>query len=165
MRGRLDASTALWRRARLRGRRCKGSSAGITAPSIAYTWGSTAAERGASFPCDAYVTDADAAYFRAVDVDAPFAVVFRWLCQLKAAPYSYDWIDNLGRRSPRRLTPDLERLARGQRVMTIFELVEFEHDRHLTIILARPFLGTDALAMTYAVRAGVQAARGLSSSC
>jgi len=100
--------------------------------SIAYTWGSTAAERTLPYPCDRQLAGAEA-YFRAVDVAAPPAVVFRWLCQLKVAPYSYDWIDNGGRQSPRRLTPGLEELAVGQRFMTFFELVDFEAGRHLTL--------------------------------
>ena len=70
-------------------------------------WGSTAAERAMPLPCDDALPDATDAYHRAVDVEADAAVVFRWLCQLKVAPYSYDWIDNLGRRSPQRLTPGL----------------------------------------------------------
>jgi len=102
--------------------------------SVAYTWGSTRAEQEAPFPCDRHLGNADEALFRAVDIDAPPAVVFRWVCQLKVAPYSYDWIDNLGRESPRRLTPGLEVLAVGQRVMGGFALVEFEADRHLTAV-------------------------------
>ena len=73
--------------------------------SVAWTWGTTAAERTRPFPCDRWLPGADDALFRAVDVDAPARVVFRWLCQLRVAPYSYDWIDNFGRTSPRRLTP------------------------------------------------------------
>jgi hypothetical protein len=72
--------------------------------------------------------------FRAIDVAAPQAVVFRWLCQLRAAPYSYDKLDNFGRRSPQELTPGLERLELGQRVATIFRLVDFEPGESLTIL-------------------------------
>jgi len=70
--------------------------------------------------------------FRAVTVDAPADVTFRWLCQLRLAPYSYDWIDNYGRQSPRSLTPGLESLAVGQSVMRLFELVDFTPGRQLT---------------------------------
>jgi hypothetical protein len=62
-------------------------------------------------------------------------VVYRWLCQLRAAPYSYDWIDNRGRRSPRTLTAGLDQLAVGQRVMTIFRLASFAWGDHLTLAL------------------------------
>lgn len=115
------------------------------------TWGSTAAERALEFPCDRHLPDADQALYRAVDVAAPAAIVFRWLCQLKAAPYSYDWIDNAGRRSPRALIPGLERLRVGERVMTIFELAAFVPDRHLTLLLRRSAL-FGAVAVTYLVR-------------
>jgi len=100
------------------------------------TWGTTAEERALAFPCDGIV-DAPACYWRGVTVDAPPAKAFRWLCQLRAAPYSYDWIDNLGRRSPQRLTPGLDKLAVGQRVMYIFDLVSFERDKHITVRLRR----------------------------
>jgi len=106
--------------------------------SMAYTWGSTRAEQEAPFPCDRHLADADEAFFRAVDVEAPPAIIFRWLCQLRVAPYSYDWIDNFGRESPRQLTPGLEVLALGQRVMGGFVLVEFETDRHLTAVTQTP---------------------------
>jgi len=62
------------------------------------------------------------------------AVVYRRLCQLRVAPYSYDLLDNLGRRSPKELTPAADELEAGQRVMTIFHLASFEQDRHITIV-------------------------------
>lgn len=118
---------------------------------IARTWGSTPAERALAFPCDRHLPEADAAWFRAVDVEAPVATVFRWLCQLRAAPYSYDWIDNFGRTSPRTLTPGLDALAVGQRVMSIFDLVEFERDRHLTLRMRRATGLFGEFAVTYLV--------------
>ena len=106
---------------------------GVAGRSCFASWGADADERAARYPCDALVAEPDQTLFRAVTVHAPPAVVFRWLCQLRLAPYSYDWIDNLGRRSPRRLVPGVEDLATGQRFMTIFTLTDFEVDRHLTL--------------------------------
>lgn len=101
--------------------------------SVLTTWGSSVAERAADYPCDGLIERPHGVVFRAVDVNAPAAIVFRWLCQLRVAPYSYDWIDNLGRRSPRRLVPGLEHLAVGQRVATIFRLVSFEPGHSITL--------------------------------
>ena len=113
---------------------------------IAYTWGSTPQERVMSFPCDRYMSNADEAYFRAIDVQAPAPILFRWLCQLKVGSYSYDWLDHLERiffhgaesisthPSPKQLLSGVENLAVGQTVMGIFKLVEFEPNRHLTIV-------------------------------
>jgi hypothetical protein len=117
---------------------------------IIRSWGTTADERGRPFPCDSLLPGEVTALFRGVTVNADPAIVFRWLCQLRAAPYSYDWIDNLGRRSPRELTPGLEHLAIGQPVMRIFDLVAFEPDRHLTLLLRRPGL-FPPLACSYVV--------------
>jgi hypothetical protein len=85
------------------------------------------------FPCDGIIAPVDAALFRGVTIDASPKTVFRWLCQMRAAPYSYDWIDNFGRQSPPNLTPGLDELVVGQDVMRIFSLVTFEQGRHLTI--------------------------------
>ena len=73
---------------------------------------------GGTYPCDGLVDCPDGVLFRGVDVEAPAGVVFRWLCQLRVAPYSYDWIDNLGRRSPRELIDGLDDLEVGDRVAT-----------------------------------------------
>ncbi len=58
------------------------------------SWGSTQEERRASYPCDDVLPEHEQALFRAVSVDAPPPVVFRWLCQLKLVPYSCDLLDN-----------------------------------------------------------------------
>jgi hypothetical protein len=96
-------------------------------------WGATDDEVHDTWPCDALAFEADLVVFRAVTVDAPVTTVFRWLCQLRVAPYSYDWIDNLGRRSPRALTPGLDDLRTGQRFMTIFRLDSFVPGDHITL--------------------------------
>jgi hypothetical protein len=100
---------------------------------IVATWGSTRAERERRYPCDRYLPEADAAYFRAVTVNAPPRVMYRWLCQLRVAPYAFDWLDNGGRQSPRRLIPGVEALAPGQQVMRVFELAEFVPDQQITV--------------------------------
>lgn len=101
--------------------------------SISETWGTSPDERRLPFPCDDIISQPDAELYRGITINALPKTVFRWLCQLRVAPYSYDWIDNFGRQSPRELTPGLDILAVGQDVMRIFNLVAFEQDRQLTI--------------------------------
>lgn len=123
---------------------------------IVRTWGTTPAERARPFPCDAVLPDQDDAWYRAVTIAAEPAVVFRWLCQLRAAPYSYDWIDNFGRQSPRQLTPGLDALELGQRFMSGFDLVDFEQDVHVTL-RARGPKWFPSLAVTYRIEHGQEA--------
>ena len=70
---------------------------------LADRWGVTAEETRRHYPCDDFVTAPALEAWRAVDVAAPPEALWPWVTQLRVAPYSYDWIDNLGRRSPRRL--------------------------------------------------------------
>lgn len=95
----------------------------VRGPALVETWGSSVGERAAAYPCDGLVDHPDGVVFRGVDISAPAGLAFRWLCQLRVAPYSYDWVDNFGRRSPRHLIPGLDRLEVVQRFMGIFRLV------------------------------------------
>jgi hypothetical protein len=123
---------------------------------IERTYGSTKAEREIHFACQDHLPSPHGAYYRAITVEASASTLFRWLCQLRVAPYSYDWIDNLGRESPRTLTAGLAPLSVGQRFMTIFELVAFEPDRHLTLLTRRLSRLFGAVAVTYLIAAHEQ---------
>jgi hypothetical protein len=96
-------------------------------------WNVTPEEIGKHYPCQDHAAPGDELLLRAVAVDAEVATTFRWLCQITVAPYSYDWIDNGGRRSPATLTPGADRLVDGQPVLSIFRLLEHD-DRQLTMV-------------------------------
>ncbi|MFC4946504.1 polyketide cyclase [Pseudonocardia sp. GCM10023141] len=66
-------------------------------------WGVSNSDIARSYPCDDFVTSPDLKVWRGVTVQAPVGAVWPWVAQVRLAPYSYDWIDNLGRRSPREL--------------------------------------------------------------
>ena len=116
---------------------------------LGYHWGETEAERGAYYPCDELIDEPHHEAWRASDVDAPPPLVWRWLCQLRVAPYSYDWIDNWGRRSPRELTAGLDDLERGQQAVAIFRIADFERDRSITLHAPKSIFGN--VAMSYVV--------------
>ena len=111
-------------------------------------------ERTARYRADDLLPAAPGRWLRAVDVHAPACAVFRRLCQLRAAPYSYDWLDNWGRRSPRELLPWCTDLAVGQDVMTIFTLESFVEDAEMTLVMRPgwPQRVFGELALTYVVR-------------
>jgi hypothetical protein len=96
-------------------------------------WGTSDEERARPFPCDGIISTPDAILHRGVTVRAEAVTLYRWLCQLRIAPYSYDWIDNRCRRSPRRLTAGLDDLQLGMDVMRIFALVGFDTGRSMTL--------------------------------
>lgn len=114
-------------------------------------WGATAEEQDCAYLADELLTGPVRRLTRATTTHAPAAIAYRWLCQVSVAPYSYDWIDNLGRRSPQELTPGAENLEVGQQVM-VFRLVEVRHGAQFTgrgLPFAERIFGP--LASTYAV--------------
>lgn len=130
-----------------------------TATGLPWAWGATDDEVARRYPADDAVDGRPMT--RAVDVAAPADVLWRWLCQVSVAPYSYDWIDNGFRRSPRELTPGADRLEVGQTMATVFRLTSFDDGHHWTAVTGtrgRRLFGT--CAMTYAAEpAGPDAAR------
>jgi hypothetical protein len=66
-------------------------------------WGVSDAEISLSYPCAEFLRAPALQAWRGVDVAAPPEAVWPWVAQVRIAPYSYDWIDNRGRRSPREL--------------------------------------------------------------
>ncbi len=107
--------------------------AGGSDTGLPWVWQATTEEVGADYRCDALAARPGSRMVRAVTVDAPPATVWAWLGNLRVAPYSYDLLDNLGRRSPRTLRSDLAPLAVGDRVMTMFTVVEVAPDEELVI--------------------------------
>lgn len=66
-------------------------------------WNVTDAEVARHYPCDDFVSAPTLQAWRGVTVDAAPETLWPWIGQIRLAPYSYDKIDNLGRRSPQQL--------------------------------------------------------------
>ncbi|CAN5582288.1 hypothetical protein BH10ACT10_BH10ACT10_17380 [soil metagenome] len=66
-------------------------------------WGVSTDETAMTYACGVLVPSPTLAAWRGVTVRTDPESVWPWVGQIRVAPYSYDWIDNLGRRSPRRL--------------------------------------------------------------
>lgn len=90
---------------------------------IAERWGVTDGEVARRYPCDELVPNPVMEAWRGITVHASPADVWPWLCQVRLAPYSYDWIDNLGRRSPRQLR-ELSDPSPGDRFTRVGERFE-----------------------------------------
>jgi hypothetical protein len=72
---------------------------------IADRWGVTDDEIARRYPCDVLVPSPALEAWRAVTVRATANQVWPWVAQIRLAPYSHDWIDNLGRQSPQERRP------------------------------------------------------------
>jgi hypothetical protein len=66
-------------------------------------WNVSDDEFALRYPCDDFVASPTLQAWRGVTVHTTREVLWPWVAQIRLAPYSYDWIDNLGRRSPRQL--------------------------------------------------------------
>lgn len=111
-------------------------------------WGAPPEELSREMECDRFVLDPDQVLIRAKSVEAPASHLYRWLTQMRVAPYSYDWIDNLGRKSPPFLIDGIDDLEAGQRIASVFRVVAFEKHRSITMLHDGRAFGR--VAVTYA---------------
>lgn len=99
-------------------------------------WGVRASERRLRFACDDFVEDPALQAWRGVSVGVPAADLWPWIAQIRAAPYSYDWIDNGGRRSPGELLglpePEVGQSFSATAGRAVGRIVEVEPQRSLT---------------------------------
>jgi hypothetical protein len=73
-------------------------------PMIGDRWNVTDEEVARRYPCDQFVRTPTLQAWRGITVHATPEALWPWVGQIRIAPYSYDWIDNLGHRSPQQLT-------------------------------------------------------------
>jgi hypothetical protein len=107
-------------------------------------WGVSDNEILRSYPCDDFVASPTLRAWRGVRVEAPAEAVWPWVAQVRLAPYSYDWIDNRGRRSPRELA-GLPEPRVGERFTTVGgreagRIVSVDLGKQLTGTIMRVFM-------------------------
>lgn len=96
----------------------------IPTPSFLRYTRATADAIATQSPADDLISANHDRWVRCITIYAPQQTVYRWLCQLTVAPYSFDALDFAGRRSPRTLTPGAEQLRTGQHFL-IFAITSF----------------------------------------
>ena len=81
-------------------------------------WGASDDEVDRTMPGDGIIPIA-ASTTRAIAIERPPELVWPWLVQIgygRAGWYSYDWIDNDGKPSARRIIPELQNLSLGDQI-------------------------------------------------
>lgn len=82
-------------------------------------WGATPDEIAGPVVGDELCADARVVATRCITLPAPPEQVFPWLRQMgfrRAGWYSYDWLDNLGRRSATAIDPEWQDVVTGSRI-------------------------------------------------
>ena len=113
------------------------------------TWGASALEIASDMLGDELIVAPSMSATRSIDLGAGPSEVFGWLTQMgfgRAGWYSYDLIDNLGRRSARRIVPQWQVRAAGETVpggpMVSFSVAVYDpHRAFVLAVLDRRLLG------------------------
>jgi hypothetical protein len=110
-------------------------------------WGATAHELTRAMPGDGELFASSFTATRAITVGASPGDIWPWLVQIgfgRAGWYSYDWLDNLGKPSERRIIPELQTITVGDWIpmsarvdeRTAFRVATFEPNR--TLLWTKP---------------------------
>ena len=75
---------------------------------------------------------------RCIEIQANASDIFVWLKQLRIAPYSYDFIDNRGRKSPDFIIENLPPLKVNTHYLLAFHLFEFEENSFIACRFCEP---------------------------
>jgi hypothetical protein len=116
-------------------------------------WGATDEEVNRPYPGADLIPGGTRAATTATTIDAPPAAVWPWLVQMgfdRAGWYSWDRLDNFGRRSAERIHPEWQRIAVGDRFIATpsgsmwWEVAACEPERFLALRMSldlrgRPF--------------------------
>lgn len=75
---------------------------------------------------------------RCIEIQANASDIFVWLKQLRIAPYSYDFIDNRGRKSPDFIVENLPPLKVNTHYLLAFHIFEFEENSFIVCRFCEP---------------------------
>jgi hypothetical protein len=102
-------------------------------------WGASAGEVARPMPGDGILGADAASTTRAITIGVPAHDVWPWLAQLgygRAGWYSYDWLDNDGQPSARRIHPEWQQRRPGDRILMMpgsgFDVTEVRDGRYFT---------------------------------
>lgn len=121
-------------------------------------WNASVDEVGSVMPGDDLIDEPQLNATRSITIAAPPLQVFPWIRQMgfgQAGWYSYDLIDNLGRRSATSIHPEWQSVESGDRVPggpIDFTAVTVDEPKVFVLALGQPDAGSRRIAFTLAYR-------------
>jgi uncharacterized protein YndB with AHSA1/START domain len=125
---------------------------------VSQHWNASVDEIASVMPGDELIDAPQLNATRSITIAAPPEYVFPWIRQMgfgRAGWYSYDLIDNLGRRSATRIHPEWQNVNSGDRVPggpIDFTAVTVDEPRVIVLALGQPNAGSARVAFTLAYR-------------
>jgi hypothetical protein len=117
-------------------------------------WGATDEEIQRPLLADELVPHPHLETTRAITIEAPPEAVWPWLVQMgyqRGGWYSYDWLDNLGVPSARRIIPELQNLKVGDKLAPVeggFIVATLEPPRAM-VLMSRNDVGRIGMSWTF----------------